>query len=53
MVGITHGVLFLRIGKDSLDGLTSQSIRGLAKLSLGNLISQLYVFLPDMPLTRF
>ena len=45
---ITHGVFFLRVGKDALNGLRTQRVACLAKRRMPHVLRALYVVVPDM-----
>ena len=45
---ITHGVFFLRVGKDALNGLRTQRVACLAKRRMPHVLCALYVVVPDM-----
>ena len=46
---ITHGVFFLRVGKDALNGLRTQRAGFLAKRRMPKVLRAFYVVVPDMP----
>lgn len=45
---ITHGVFFLRVGKNALNGLRTQRVGFLANVRMPNVLRALYVVVPDM-----
>ena len=45
---ITHGVFFLRVGKDALNGLRTQRVGFLANVRMSHVLRSFYVVVPDM-----
>ena len=45
---ITHGVFFLRVGKDALNGLRTQRVACLANRRMPHVLRSFYVVVPDM-----
>lgn len=53
MVGITHGVFFLRIGKDTLNSLLAHGVNVFRQLGFAQLFRQIYGLLPDVTIYHF
>ena len=48
MVGITHGVFFFRIGKDTLNGLFAHGIQAFADIRFTYLLRSIHGILPNV-----
>ena len=48
VVGITHGVFFFRIGKDTLNGLFAHGVNVFRQLGFAQLFRQIHGLLPDV-----
>ena len=53
VLGITHSVFFLGIGKDPLNGFLSPPVQFLVLRRIAGVVRQFLIVLPDVPLYRF